>query len=92
MNHYMKVRWLHEHTDAPILLLNELDEERYEIRKVEVFADGRMGYAFDDTEFGGTGLAAVPVPEAIDIAADPQFIIEEITFAEFERYWENATS
>jgi hypothetical protein len=28
-----------------VILRSELDDERYEVRKVEIFSDGRMGFA-----------------------------------------------
>ncbi len=42
---YIKVKWLHSHPDEPVLLYSELDKDRWETRKVEVFADGRIGFA-----------------------------------------------
>jgi hypothetical protein len=42
---YIKVKWSHSFPDEPILLYSELDRERCEIRKVEAFPGGRMGYA-----------------------------------------------
>ena len=75
---YVKVRWLHQHASEPILLLSELDAERYEVRKVEVFADGP------------TVLGERPVPLAADIAADPEFVIEGLDGREFEMAWRAA--
>ncbi len=37
---YIRVRWLHENPEAPVLVVSELDDHRWERRKVEVFADG----------------------------------------------------
>ena len=42
---YVRVRWLHENPEAPVLAVSELDDHRWERRKVEVFADGSKGYA-----------------------------------------------
>lgn len=42
---YIKVKWVHPPNEYPVMLYSELDDRRYEIRKVEVFADGRMQYA-----------------------------------------------
>ena len=42
---YIMVKWLHSHPDEPVLLYSELDKDRWETRKVEVFADGRIGFA-----------------------------------------------
>jgi hypothetical protein len=32
---YLKVKWIHPFPSEPIVLMSELDDERYEIRKVE---------------------------------------------------------
>jgi hypothetical protein len=38
-------------------------------------------------ERGGTRLGLVPLPPFDEIAADPQFLPEEITEEEFEAVW-----
>jgi hypothetical protein len=40
----------------PVVLYSELDDNRFEVRKVEVFRDGRLGYADAVRSSGGTGL------------------------------------
>jgi hypothetical protein len=67
-----------------------LDDQRWEVRKVEVFREGRMGYADAEREFGGAGLGLVPMPLLAEIAADPQFEPVEITRLEFESVWSEA--
>jgi len=39
---YLKVRWIHPSQEDPVVLLSELDSDRYEVRKIEIFADGRI--------------------------------------------------
>ncbi|MGF6228794.1 hypothetical protein QFZ27_002749 [Inquilinus ginsengisoli] len=84
---YIRVRWLHSRRDDPVLLISELDAARWETRKIEIFPDGSIGYADSQVEHGGTRLGLVPVPSIADIAADPEFIPEEITREEFEEAW-----
>jgi hypothetical protein len=84
---YIRVQWLHETPEAPVLAVSELDDHRWERRKVEVFADGSKGYAMKGEERGGTRLGLVPLPPFDEIAADPQFLPEEITEEEFEAIW-----
>ncbi len=84
---YIRVGWLHENPEAPVLVVSELDDHRWERRKVEVFADGSKGYAMEGEERGGTRLGLVPLPPFDEIAADPQFLPEEITEEEFETVW-----
>ena len=47
---YLFVRWKHPNPEDPTLLYSELNEDRWEVRKVEVYADGRLGYADNDKE------------------------------------------
>ena len=37
---YIHVRWLHEHPDEPVDLYSELTGDGWEVRKVEIVADG----------------------------------------------------
>jgi len=85
--HYIKVRWASSSPDNPAVLWSELDEHRKEIRKIEIWHDGRTGYAFEKIEVSGTRLGECPVPQLDEIAADPQFEPEAITQADFEAQW-----
>jgi hypothetical protein len=87
---YIKVRWIHFFTDAPILLYSELDKQRWELRKVEIFGDGHMGYSDGKDDSTTTGLGEEPIPNLTDITADPQFQAEVISKAEFDAIWEKA--
>lgn len=87
---YILVKWTHNLNDEPVLLFSELDDERWEKRKVEVYADGRMGYASGEERVGNTGLGKVPVPSLDEIASDPEFDPSEISQMEFERIWVKA--
>jgi hypothetical protein len=84
---YQKVRWLHNSPNEPIWVFEEISDERYEQRKVEVFPDGSFGYADQTQESQGTRLAWEPVPSLADIALDPQFEPKEISQEEFENFW-----
>jgi hypothetical protein len=88
---YMKVRWIHSFSDQPVLLYSELDAQRGEARKVEIFPDGGMGCADRERETKGTSLSTQSLPSLAEIAADPQFEPVEITKAEFEAVWAKAT-
>jgi len=87
---YIRVRWLHSSPDDPIDLWSELDAERDEVRKVEIWPSGRIGYASKAEEVGGTRLGALPVPPLNEINLDPQFEAEAITKADFEKCWIDA--
>jgi hypothetical protein len=83
----MKVEWLHDFANDPILYFCELDTGRYETRKIEIYRDGSFGMATKEMEFGGAGLGETPTPSLEEISKDPQFIPEKITAAEFEEVW-----
>lgn len=81
------MRWLHSSPDEPVELWSELDADREETRKVEIWADGRVSYASTDREIGGTQLGEGPVPSLEQIGADPEFEPEAITRSQFEDCW-----
>lgn len=87
---YIRVRWLHSSPDDPIELWSELDVDRAEVRKVEMWADGRIGYASDAEEGGGTRLGEIAVPSLSEINLDPQFRAGAVAGAEFESRWIDA--
>jgi hypothetical protein len=89
---YIAVEWRHDDPDDPVTLYSELDEEQWEVRKVEVCRDGRCGFADSKIESGGTGLGQLPVPPFNEIVADPQFVLREISPEEFEEVWRKRLS
>ncbi len=91
---YIKVKWIHSHADEPVLLYSELDKDKWERRKIEVFADGRIGFASatEATPSTKTKLSIEPLPTLDEIASDPQFQPVEITKNEFEEVWSKRRS
>lgn len=85
--HYIKVKWIHSHPNEPVLLYSELDDDRWEMRKVEIFTDGHSNYASTTESVGSTELSVEPIPPTAGIASDPQFEPFEITKQEFEEVW-----
>ena len=67
--------------------MSELDADRYEVRKLEFFPDGTVGFASQDASSPGTDLGTAPVPQLSEINSDPQFAGESISEAEFDRLW-----
>ncbi len=84
---YLRCRWIHSHPNEPVLLYSELDDRRMEVRTIEIWRDGRKGFASAIEFTPETGLGLVPVPELAEIAADPEFEPSEISEAEFEEVW-----
>lgn len=89
---YLKVGWLHEHPNEPVVLMSELNEDRFEVRKVEIFADGRIGFASTDQLSGETILGETAIPSPAEIASDPQFVVEVFDARSFEEAWLSAIS
>ena len=87
MSDYIKVEWLHELRGEPVMLYSQLDHERNETGKVEVFEDGHMEWADLSRESGTTGLSEEPIPVLAEIGADSQFVPHEISAEEFEAVW-----
>ncbi|MEL7570796.1 MAG: HYD1 signature containing ADP-ribosyltransferase family protein [Eubacteriaceae bacterium] len=73
-------------TKTPAQLSRE-HEQRNELRKIELFKNGKAGYASENVEFGGSGLSKFPLPEIEEIAQDSQFNPIRITKEEFETVW-----
>ncbi|WGS43412.1 hypothetical protein LFL97_07775 [Burkholderia sp. JSH-S8] len=81
------VAWKHTHEEEPIRPVSVLDGDRYEVRKLEFFRDGSVGFADTTRSPLGTRLGTVPVPSLIEINADPEFEAQEITLEVFEALW-----
>ena len=86
---YIKVQWIHDFQDEPIFLYSELDSKRNEIRKVEVYKNGKLGYACENKSVNGTFLSKTEIPSLEDINADVQFVAYEIDKSCFESIWNN---
>jgi hypothetical protein len=89
---YIAVKWLHEDSDQPVCLYHELNDARYEQRKVEEYRDGTLHSADANHNQGSTFLAWEPFPTNEEICSEPEFQLSIITALEFERIWQQATS
>ena len=87
---YIKVKWIHSFPDEPMWLYSEIDDDRWEIRKVYVFPNGTCEYAGPNGNRGSTKLGIEPVPPLEEIASDPEFLPEEIPAEQFETIWKKA--
>jgi hypothetical protein len=85
---YLRVQWIHNHPDEPVEIYSEIKEDGWEVRKIELFADGSVGYAAPSEGMGRTMLSLEPLPSLEEIASDPQFKPVEISREEFEKMWE----
>lgn len=90
MTSYVKVRWDHEFAEEPVEVFSELDNDRYEVRKVEVYRDGRLDWADASRDTDTIGLGDVPFPDLEEINSQEEFHAETTTAAEFEAAWARA--
>ena len=79
--------WIHKNKDEPIELYSELDEDRYETKKVEILIDDTAGYAEEKQSNGETLLGKCPIPSLEDINSNPEFKAKSITKEEFFAIW-----
>jgi hypothetical protein len=89
---YLHVKWTHSSANDPVELYSEVDDEDWEIRKVEVFRDGTIGYASASESTPSTVLAESRVPSLEEIAADFQFLPRPISKDQFEKVWNHRLS
>ena len=90
MRRFMKVDWLHDLADEPVVLYSEVINGE-ETRKVEVYRDGRMDYACEGVETGSTQLSSELMPTVKELDEQPEFAAVAITAEEFEDLWARAT-
>lgn len=90
MPRYQKVLWRHNRPDEPVELYSEIDAG-FEVRKVEVYRDGRHDYADRSRSTGTTVLGEKVMPGVDEINKDQEFSAVAITMEEFEQVWQRAT-
>jgi hypothetical protein len=88
---YVCGEWFHDFAHEPCCIYSELDDERYETRKIEVFKDGTTTRAStEDLKSDSMALADQPIPSVEEVNAYPEFHMKEISAAEFEDLWKSA--
>lgn len=89
---YIYSKWINSTQEYPIEFYSELDAFRNETRKVEVFRNGKLGYASKSISKFGTKLGIIPVPSMMEIKMQHEFNTKEICKEEFEDIWKKATA
>lgn len=90
---FLKIRWVHNHPDEPSVIYQEVGEDSWETRKVELLKGGGvLGYASEAEEVGNSILSNQPIPSIEKINASSEFNAEIITKDEFENIWAWASS
>lgn len=81
--------WHHDNADDPVRIFEEVGEDRFEVRKVEEFRDGRLVRANSVTD-AATSLSWVPLPDIVEIEDQAEFTFDLLTPAPFEVVWKRA--
>jgi len=88
---YERLEWRHDHLDEPHFIYSELDDQRYETRKIEIFKDGRTRKAcIEDLKTDPMALADQSFPPLEEVNAHAEFHAEQISKAEFEELWKSS--
>jgi len=84
---YIKVIWIHEFDNEPVLFYHEIDNDGFEVRKLWIFNDGKAELASEGYESEDIYLSPEIIPTINEINQDTQFIAKEISAEEFESIW-----
>jgi hypothetical protein len=90
MRTFIYSKWKASPPGSPVEFYSELDHRRFETRKVEIFRDGRYGYASHLKATADTRLGITAVPTLAEIRTQPEFEIREIDAQDFEAVWKLA--
>jgi hypothetical protein len=92
MKTYIYSRWKNAPAGSPIEFYSELDQDRFETRKVEIFNNGQATFASTKESTGDTRLGIIPVPSLEEIKSQQEFDIKPISADEFEMKWRQVVS
>ena len=88
---FTRLAWDSDPATDPVVIYYEIDSDRWEVRKVDEFADGTLQWADATHSDGSTWLATENrLPPLSEINAQPVFAAAAISAAEFERLWRAA--
>ncbi|MFI5683750.1 DUF6881 domain-containing protein [Streptomyces sp. NPDC051636] len=88
---YWKVDWLHDFESEPTAFYSEIGSDGYEVRKIQLYRDGRILKSDKFHESGEIGLSEIPVGAIEDVASQPEFSAALISQEEFEQVWQLAS-
>ena len=93
MSSYIHSRWKNAPPDSPVEFFSEMDNSRWETRKVEVFAGGRLEFASTaKPSNGATRLAIIPLPRSGTSPARSNSRSRRFPADQFETIWKRANS
>ena len=88
---YIVVDWQSYATQTPTRMYHELNEGRFEQRRVEIFRDGTSQWIDSNCVNGDRMPALEPLPPIDVINSYSGFTASEITMDAFEEVWIRAT-
>lgn len=89
---YMRTELRETEKGLPRLIFSEIEDNGIELRKIEIYDDGMIGYAFDKIEVGKTALADQIIPTVEEINKDDDIIASYLEREEFEKIWNKYVS
>ncbi len=85
---YIKLEWFHDIETEPNIIYSEINNQQYEVRKVEVYKGGVFIKCSEEMVDSQIELADVPFPLNLDeINEDKQFLAKYISKEDFEKIW-----
>jgi hypothetical protein len=85
---YIDVNWAHESEKYPYRLISEIGNNQFEVRKLEFFRNGKIGFASGVSNTENTMLGIVEVSPLEEINSDNEFQGKNISKQEFELIWQ----
>lgn len=83
---YIDLTWLHDSDQYPYRIVFEINKDRYEIRKLEFYCSGEVGFA-DLQHNSITKLGEHKVPALFKITSQRDFEGKTISKRQFEKLW-----
>lgn len=85
---YVLLEWFHTLEDEPYLIYSEIDDQRYEVRKVEIYKNGTIARYDEQMTDSLFQLSDVKFPENLDeINQYQEFCAKYVSQEEFETMW-----
>lgn len=85
---YILLKWFHNLENEPYIIYSEIDNQRYEVRKIEIYKNGITRKCDEKMVNSQIELGDVAFPENLDdINQDKEFYAQYISKEEFESIW-----
>jgi len=85
---YSKLLWQHTSFEEPFEIYSEHDDFDREVRKIELFRDGTVGFASISESNHGTQLSLITCPPDEEVNLLPEFQVQDISQDDFELLWQ----